>query len=308
VGHTQEAAPVISEELRHGIKLYQEGDMKGAIESLSAFVKQHPEDADAWSYLSLALFRSGDLKEARKAFETLVKLRPNDAAAHSNLAYTLLVANKSGDAKKEAKRALELDAQNAQAHYVLGTLFLNDDASAKALEESTAALKISPNFALAQLLQSQALLNLYIEGFSYPVQNFSLLKTAAESLDRYLKLDKSAASSPFWQEQLETLRTHASLGDRLPTNRSLGMNKAHVLTRPEPGYTDEARAAGIRGKVVLHAVFTADGMVKHILVIRSLSHGLTEQCVKAARKIKFVPATKDGHPVSQFIQIEYNFL
>jgi hypothetical protein len=29
--------------------------------------------------------------------------------------------------------------------------------------------------------------------------------------------------------------------------------------------------------------------------------------VKAARQIKFIPATKDGRPVSQFIQIEYNF-
>jgi len=299
---------VSSEEAVRGIKLYQEGDIKGAIQSLSALVKQHPADSDAWYYLGLALFRSGDIKEARKAFEALVKLRPNDANAHSNLAYTLLAANKPGDAKKEARRALELDAQSAQAHYVLGYLFLNDDDPAKALEESTAALKSSPNFALAQLLQSQALLNIYIDGFSLPVKNLELLRTAAESLDRYLKLDKSAASSPLWQEQLETLRIHGRLGNSLPTNRLLGANKARLLSRPEPRYTDEARAAGIRGKVVLHAVFASDGTVKHILVIRSLGHGLTEECIKAARKIKFIPATKDGRPVSQFIQIEYNFL
>jgi hypothetical protein len=35
--------------------------------------------------------------------------------------------------------------------------------------------------------------------------------------------------------------------------------------------------------------------------------GLTEQAIKAARRIKFIPATKDGQPVSTYIQLEYNF-
>jgi protein TonB len=83
--------------------------------------------------------------------------------------------------------------------------------------------------------------------------------------------------------------------------------KPHILTRPEPQYTGEARNAGVEGTVVLRAVFAADGTVQHILVVRSLPHGLTEQAVAAARKIKFTPAIKDGRPVSQFIQIEYNF-
>ncbi len=34
---------------------------------------------------------------------------------------------------------------------------------------------------------------------------------------------------------------------------------------------------------------------------------LLAAAVRAARRIKFVPATRDGRPVSQFIQIEYNF-
>jgi len=39
----------------------------------------------------------------------------------------------------------------------------------------------------------------------------------------------------------------------------------------------------------------------------TLPFGLTEQAIAAARQIKFVPAVKDGRPVSVFMQLEYNF-
>ena len=32
-----------------------------------------------------------------------------------------------------------------------------------------------------------------------------------------------------------------------------------------------------------------------------------ERAIAAARQIKFVPAMKGGHPVSVFMQLEYNF-
>jgi hypothetical protein len=47
--------------------------------------------------------------------------------------------------------------------------------------------------------------------------------------------------------------------------------------------------------------------VKYIIVLSGLPGGLTERAVEAARRIKFFPATKDGRPVSMFIQLEYNF-
>ena len=58
---------------------------------------------------------------------------------------------------------------------------------------------------------------------------------------------------------------------------------------------------------MLRAVFAADGKVKHISVIAGLPDGLTERAIVAARGIKFVPAKKDGRPVSMWMQLEYNF-
>jgi TonB family protein len=58
---------------------------------------------------------------------------------------------------------------------------------------------------------------------------------------------------------------------------------------------------------VLRAVFSLNGQVTNIRTVSGLPHGLTERAMAAARQIRFSPATKDGRPVSQYIQIEYNF-
>lgn len=84
-------------------------------------------------------------------------------------------------------------------------------------------------------------------------------------------------------------------------------SKARVLSKPEPQYTEEARKNQITGTVVLRAVFTSGGQVTSIRAVSGLPFGLTERAIAAARQIRFSPATKDGHPVSMYIQLEYNF-
>ena len=49
------------------------------------------------------------------------------------------------------------------------------------------------------------------------------------------------------------------------------------------------------------------GRIENIKVVQSLPHGLTEQAIKAAREITFIPAAKDGKAVSTWIQLEYVF-
>jgi len=84
-------------------------------------------------------------------------------------------------------------------------------------------------------------------------------------------------------------------------------SKARVLSKPEPQYTEEARKNQVTGTVVLRAVFTSGGQVSNIRAISGLPFGLTERAIAAARQIKFAPATKEGRPVSMYIQLEYNF-
>ncbi len=84
-------------------------------------------------------------------------------------------------------------------------------------------------------------------------------------------------------------------------------SKARLLSKPEPQYTEDARKNQIVGTVVLKVVFASSGQVTNIRTVSGLPYGLTERAIAAARQIKFVPATKDGHQVSMWMQLEYNF-
>jgi len=84
-------------------------------------------------------------------------------------------------------------------------------------------------------------------------------------------------------------------------------SKARLLSKPEPQYTEDARKNQIVGTVVLKVVFASSGQVTNIRTVSGLPYGLTDRAIAAARQIKFVPATKDGHQVSMWMQLEYNF-
>ena len=83
--------------------------------------------------------------------------------------------------------------------------------------------------------------------------------------------------------------------------------RARVLSKPEPQYTEEARRNQITGTVILRVVFSRSGEVTSIRAIQTLSDGLTEKAIAAARRIRFVPATRNGQTVSMYMQLEYNF-
>lgn len=84
-------------------------------------------------------------------------------------------------------------------------------------------------------------------------------------------------------------------------------SKAKIAFRPEPQFTEEARAHSVEGRGVLTAIMCRTGKMTDIQVIESLPFGMTERSIQAARQINFKPAEKDGQQVSQTIQIEYNF-
>jgi TonB family protein len=83
--------------------------------------------------------------------------------------------------------------------------------------------------------------------------------------------------------------------------------RALIVHRPEPLYSEEARRNRVAGTVILRVVLGAGGEVKDVTVKRGLDSGLTEKAVEAALLMRFFPAEKDGRPVSQYVQVEYNF-
>lgn len=83
--------------------------------------------------------------------------------------------------------------------------------------------------------------------------------------------------------------------------------KLVLKSKPYAEYTYDACKKGVVGFVLLKAVFRATGKIEDIEVIEGLPEGLTESAIRAAREIKFKPAIKDGHTVSVWMYLEYNF-
>jgi len=75
----------------------------------------------------------------------------------------------------------------------------------------------------------------------------------------------------------------------------------NLSTRNKPA--ENAPPAGF----VLRVVLKSSGEIGDIKIIRDAPDGLTEECLKVVREIKFEPAVKDGKPVSQYARVEYTF-
>ncbi len=71
---------------------------------------------------------------------------------------------------------------------------------------------------------------------------------------------------------------------------------AEITFKPRPVYTEEGRRLKIEGEVLLEVVFTATGQIRIQRIVQGLGHGLDESAIKAAEKIQFKPALKDGQP------------
>ena len=104
----------------------------------------------------------------------------------------------------------------------------------------------------------------------------------------------------------------------ITTNESRAQSessKAVVKSKPQPHYPKEAKKQRIEATIVLRAVLSSTGKVMGIKFEKAIPNNLpedilkkfTEASIKAAEKITFKPATKDGRPVSTYVQLEYNF-
>jgi TonB family protein len=133
----------------------------------------------------------------------------------------------------------------------------------------------------------------------YTVQEFkkSIMRSGEAAKADLLrdKVDKPAEGSD----------KRVAVGGVQPMSASL---RPTILYKEKGKYTEEARNNRIEGTVVLNVVFTADGRITSIRVLRGLPDGLTEKAIEAALKVRFNPAVKNGVPVSVRGNLEFTFV
>lgn len=315
------------QEFAQAYNLYKSGKAGEALPALIALSQKQKGNPEVWHVLGLTQYQLGKVKEARKAFEKAVALRPNHEASRLSLALMCLQTNDLKRAEREAKTLLTQNPQSAQAHFIVGKARLLQEAPAEALNEAELALKTDASFANGYLLKTQALISIYASRYkvlknSRPIlsklenspkqpSRAELFKPAAASLEHYLKLNPALAQDAFWASQLDALRACAGEGSLSQTAGEVfeikEQTRPTILYKEKAKYTEEARNRGVQGVVVIMVIFAADGTLKYPVILKSLGYGLDEHALLATSKIRFVPATKDGKPISVIGNLEFSF-
>lgn len=87
-----------------------------------------------------------------------------------------------------------------------------------------------------------------------------------------------------------------------------------ITGQSKPEYTEKARKRGVEGSVRLNVEFLASGEIGKVTLSSESSkkkklskYGLVDQAIAAARKVKFIPAMKDGKAITVTKTVEFNF-
>jgi TonB family protein len=86
-----------------------------------------------------------------------------------------------------------------------------------------------------------------------------------------------------------------------------GATPPRATYRPEPEFSEAARAAKYQGTMTLGLIVDKEGRATNIHIVVPLGCGLDENAVRAVQGWKFTPAMKDGNPVPFEIAVQVDF-
>ena len=92
-----------------------------------------------------------------------------------------------------------------------------------------------------------------------------------------------------------------------PVDAGPATTPVEITFKPQPIYTDEARSLKLEGEVLLEVSFSANGTLHVNRVVRGLGHGLDENAIAAANKMRFKPALRAGQPVDSTAIVHVTF-
>ncbi|HSU57906.1 MAG TPA: TonB family protein [Bryobacteraceae bacterium] len=144
--------------------------------------------------------------------------------------------------------------------------------------------------------------------------NSSNAATIMELYGQLLRREGRENEAKSMQDQSAAIRN--ALGAKASSGVQTGANVYKIggdvtapvlVSKVEPEYTQDARAAKYQGSVLLYAEIGPDGLAHNIAVRHGLGLGLNEKAIQAISLWRFKPSSKDGQPVAVSANIEVNF-
>ncbi|MFN7926535.1 MAG: TonB family protein [Blastocatellia bacterium] len=294
-----------------------------------------PQSLAAQRNLAECYEQAARLPEALKLYQSIMQKWPAAVEAQQDLVNLYLRLKRVDEAARLAEQATRQFPQSAAAWEALGSVYEQQEKLAEALQAYDTALKLRPAAA-------NRLAPLYTIGYSavlarnYPLaiqcyqrvlqvdaQDADALfrlgrlyaltgrKKEAEDAQKLLKKQDKTLANQLSKElgkpsQIELAFVNTCAGTKDDPNPPLALHPT-ILYKEKAKYTDAARQNRIQGTILISAVFTADERITSVRVLRGLPDGLNDEAIKAARKIRFKAACKNGKPVTVRMQMEFSF-
>lgn len=216
---------------------------------------------------------AGDYQTAIASFSRYTERKPKEFNGHYYLGLSHRGAKQFTQAITAFERAAKADSKRYVAYYEIGATYLT-------MKDYSAALK-----QIEWLREKDAAFAEYL---------YDLVPQ--EMIEQYHLPPTPTA----------TILAHKSIDGQevLPMKAEL---KPVILYKEKASYTEMARLNRIQGTIVLGLIFSKNGEITDLKIIRGLPDGLTLNALKAAQNIRFKPALKDGQPVSVRGTIEFSF-
>jgi Flp pilus assembly protein TadD len=141
--------PTVDFYLREGLRLYQQGDIKGAELALQKAINLEPENAALHSNLGVVLADQDRFEESVHEYREAVRISPLNPVFHNNLGNTLSRTGDLKGASKEYREAIRLNPNYALAYFNLGTALGNLREWENSNVAYEKAILLEPNFAPA---------------------------------------------------------------------------------------------------------------------------------------------------------------
>jgi len=242
------------------------------------------------------LRRQGKWEQAEEAYQKVLALQEAAGGADaSTLEFMALTARRRKDYEKAVamyQRALALqpDARlTARLYAGLGSLEADLGRPVEAEQHFRAALQARD------------------DGSSDSASTLELLVRLLNSRDRSGEAKPLAERAARIRQEAVAMANRPVPGGQSAVKVEEGMEAPKLVSKIEPQYSEEARAARHWGTVVLAIVIGPDGRVYSVELKESLGLGLDEQAADAVRQWVFSPGKANGTPVAVKATVEVNF-
>jgi TonB family protein len=214
--------------------------------------------------------------------------------------------------------ALRLPAQNAAGNFtgtiydasgagVLNATIVMTGFKSKTVDMSTSAADGTFSFrALPAGVYEMKVMKPGFEAYLDPQVDLE----AARDLSRNIHLNVGSVTESVDVPAEGTGQAAPSKGNIPPTRVKIGgeIEAAKLVKKVAPSYPESAKAAGVQGKVVLHAVIGMDGKPLSLQVVNSIiDPALARASVEAVSRWRYSPTLLNGQPIEVDTTIMVNF-